>query len=193
MVEIAGSVARKGKPGTVTMREVIELRGGEQRPQSELEKRARKLLEASRGCRCPFRNLRFLGRRTGVSTTPTRNRNWLSNGIRGAITASSMPSRLIGCAIGRQRFMGGESSDSPGMTWLSAPHLVVETIRQLLSLSLAELPVPRARSDVYVRSNPGYGGWHLVPRAGRDVYVRFNPGYAGGGRGRGGRRRLGRG
>jgi hypothetical protein len=47
MVEIAGSVARKGKPGTVTMREVIELRGGEMRPQSELERRARRLLESA--------------------------------------------------------------------------------------------------------------------------------------------------
>lgn len=47
MVEIAGSVARKGKPGTVTMREVIEVRGGEVRPQSELERRARQLLESA--------------------------------------------------------------------------------------------------------------------------------------------------
>ncbi|MEX2279581.1 MAG: hypothetical protein WEA76_05775 [Acidimicrobiia bacterium] len=44
MADIAQSVARKGKPGTVTMRTVIEARGGEMRPQSELERRARDLI-----------------------------------------------------------------------------------------------------------------------------------------------------
>ena len=44
MTDIARSVARKGKPGTVTMRTVIEERGGAMRPQSELERRARRLI-----------------------------------------------------------------------------------------------------------------------------------------------------
>ena len=45
LAEIAESVARKGKPGTVTMRTVIEDRGGAVRDQSELERRARALIE----------------------------------------------------------------------------------------------------------------------------------------------------
>lgn len=47
MADIAQSVARKGKPGTVTMRTVIEERGGAMRSQSEFERRARELIEAA--------------------------------------------------------------------------------------------------------------------------------------------------
>lgn len=47
LMQIAESVARKGKPGTVTMRTVIEERGGAMRAQSELERRARALIESS--------------------------------------------------------------------------------------------------------------------------------------------------
>jgi hypothetical protein len=47
LMQIAESVARKGKPGTVTMRTVIEERGGAMRAQSELERRARALIESA--------------------------------------------------------------------------------------------------------------------------------------------------
>jgi hypothetical protein len=47
LTRVAESVARKGKPGTVTMRTVIEERGGAMRAQSELERRARALVKSS--------------------------------------------------------------------------------------------------------------------------------------------------
>ncbi|MEX1270816.1 MAG: hypothetical protein WEB55_00005, partial [Acidimicrobiia bacterium] len=47
LAQIAESVARRGKPGTVTMRSVIDERGGAMLSQSELERRARALIESS--------------------------------------------------------------------------------------------------------------------------------------------------
>ncbi len=45
--QIATSVARRGKPGTTAMRKVLEPRVGAAHPQSELERRARELVDHS--------------------------------------------------------------------------------------------------------------------------------------------------
>jgi hypothetical protein len=134
MVEIAGSVARKGKPGTVTMREVIELRGGEQRPQSELEKRARKLLKES-GLPVPVPEfaIPWAPNRRFDDAYPQQKLaiEWDSRRYHGQLDAFEAD-RL------RDREAAIHGWRIVRFTWhdvVERPHLVVETIRQLLSIA----------------------------------------------------------
>jgi predicted transcriptional regulator of viral defense system len=131
---VANAVARRGKPGTVTMREVLEARVGSAHPQSELERRARELL-VSAGLPLPVAEypIPWAERRRFDDAYPEQRLaiEWDSRRYHGQLAAfeadreRDRSARLHGWTVIR-------------FTWADVherPFQLVETVRQLLNLA----------------------------------------------------------